>query len=281
MTRLYYEIIRDIPFSLSELDIRLQQSTGCDLMNLAALTANLPPAAVATKLGNCSAAVVPITSGEGVITGFANAVAAVLQHIGLQAGITRQYDVAGFGEAFGSKFDVVFAADDHKFLAFNLKTLKVVDNAQATAVGFVRALAATAELKSGGLYNREVLVLGLGPVGVYAVKELKKLGADIWVFDTDTARMEEFAGQYVGVKAARGIGEAIKGIDYVLDATPAAGIIGAEMIGPATVISCPGVPHGLTPEAGEKIGSRFIHDNLALGVATMAVQSILAAGIDS
>ncbi|MFX0200553.1 MAG: hypothetical protein ACFFCW_30915 [Candidatus Hodarchaeota archaeon] len=46
------------------------------------------------------------------------------------------------------------------------------------------------------------------------------------------------------------------------------------MIRPTTVISCPGVPHGLIPAAREKIGVAFVHDNLPLGVAAMALQSI-------
>lgn len=273
MTRLYYEIIKDIPSSLQELDRDLLRGTGHTLLSLAARTTNEPSATVEREIKNYTAAVVPVSSGAGVIPGFTDAVTAILRHIGLTAFVTRQSDVAGIGEAFDSGAEIFFAADDRQFLAFNLNSSRVVDNARATAAGFVQALAAAAETGGTPLAGREALVLGLGPVGAGAVAELQGLGAQVWVFDTDAAKLQAFAASH-DVRAAGDIGAAMDKIDYVLDATPAADIIDAGMLRAATVISCPGVPHGLTPPALEKISSRFIHDNLPLGVAVMAVQSI-------
>lgn len=273
LTRLYYEIIKAIPAALPEADQVLLRSTGHNLLGLAARTVGESYATVAGEVKNFTAAVVPVTSGAGVIPGFSAAVTAVLKHIGLSAFVTAQADVAGIGEAFNSKADIILAADDRQFLAFNLNTSLTVDNARATAAGFVQALAAAAEMKAGGLPGQEVLVLGLGPVGTHAVAELQKMRARIWVFDTDPARREAFAAVHQ-VQMADDIRTAMQKINYVLDATPAPEIIDAEMIQPATVISCPGVPHGLTPVALDKAGTRLIHDNLPLGVAVMAVKAI-------
>lgn len=278
MTRLSCESIKNIPESLEEVDRALLRSTGHTLLDLAARTVQESCAAIAKEIRNFSAAVVPISSGAGVIPGFARGVAAILRHIGLNAVVTNQSDIAGISEAFNRGVDIFFAADDNRFAAFNLKNSVVADNAEATAAGFVQALAAAAEMAKGGLTgtglaDKDVLVLGLGPVGAHAVKELQGLGSQVWVFDIDVAKLRTLAGRS-DIRIAVDIKTAMRKIDYVLDATPAAGIIDEDMICSDTVISCPGVPHGLTPAALQKIGGRFIHDNLPLGVATMAVQCL-------
>jgi pyrrolysine biosynthesis protein PylD len=278
LTRLSCEIIKSIPASLEEADRALLRSTGHTLLDLAARTVQESCAAIAKEIRNFSAAVVPISSGAGVIPGFARGVAAILRHIGVNAVVTNQSDIAGISEAFNHGVDIFFAADDNRFSAFNLKNSLAVDNAEATAAGFVQALASAAEMADGGLTgtglaDQDVLVLGLGPVGAHAVKELRRLGSRVWVYDLDVTKLRTLSGRG-DIRIAIDIKTAMRKIDYVLDATPAAGIIDEDMICSDTVISCPGVPHGLTPAALQKIGDRFIHDNLPLGVATMAVQCL-------
>ncbi len=274
MTRLYYEIIKDIPVSLPSLDRYLSERTGCDLLGLAARTASVPRAQVIEKIKECRASVVPVSAGQGVIPGFTEGVQAVLQYIGIKCVITEQSDIAGIGEAFSAKSNLLFAADDSKFLAINLKDMTVTENSRATAAVFVHALAAAAERSGHDLNGQEVLVLGLGPVGSYAVLELLKLGSRVTVFDTDTVKIRMFTGMYPGVREVNQVGEAMQTINFVVDATPASNIIDESMLYPGTLISCPGVPHGLTAEALAKIGNNFIHDNLSLGVAAMAVKSL-------
>jgi pyrrolysine biosynthesis protein PylD len=273
MTRLSYDMIRDLPLSLPAIDRGLVQSTGHTLLELAVRTLNLPYTTAAKKITDFTAAVVPISSGQGVIPGFAAATASILRHIGMKSFVTRQSDVGGMGEAFDKRADIVFAADDEKFLAFNLKNSTVVDNTWATAAGFVQALAAAAEMRKGGLRGSEVLVLGLGRVGTRAVHLLQLLGARIQVYDVNFERLGKFLESNGAVTIAPGIEEGMQRIDYIYDATPAAEIIDDKMIRPPTLVVCPGVPHGLTAAAKSKLGARFIHDNLPLGVAVMAVQS--------
>jgi pyrrolysine biosynthesis protein PylD len=274
MTRLYHKIIKDIPVSLPAQDQDLIKSTGHNLLSLAARATRMPYNAIVEEIKTYTAVVVPITSGEGVIPGFAESVSAILQHIGLKAQITEQPDVAGFGEALQSEADILFAADDLTFLAIHVRHKKVVDNSRATAEGFVQALSAAAEMRAKGLAGQKVLVLGLGPVGKYAVQALQKIEAEVWVFDTDETKLQKHLDTRGKVQVASNLETAFRTINYIIDATPAAEIIDETMIRPTTVISCPGVPHGLTAAARVKIGAAFIHDNLPLGVAVMVLQSI-------
>ena len=167
MTRLYHEMIKDLPQSLPDLDQNLQKSIGLSLFGLAARTTSLPVSILREKLKEYSSVVIPISAGKGIIPGFVDSVAAILNYVGLNSSITCQSDVAGLGEALSSKADILFAADDHQFLAMDLKKRKVIENPWATAHGFVEALAAATEKFAQGLEGREVLVLGLGPVGAF------------------------------------------------------------------------------------------------------------------
>jgi pyrrolysine biosynthesis protein PylD len=169
----------------------------------------------------------------------------------------------------------LFAADDRDFLALNVRDGVVVDNSRATAQGYVHALAAAAEMSAGGLADRKVLVLGLGPVGMNALQILQELGVQVWVYDIDSEKTKTCTETYPNLNIVDDIETVCRGIDYIIDATPAAGIITESMITKTTIIACPGVPHGLTPSARTQIGSRLIHDNLALGVAVMAVGSVI------
>lgn len=274
MTRLYYDIIKDIPQSMDILDHHLIRNTGFNLLGLAVLAADKNFDEVTNKINIYSSAVIPVTSGKGIIPGFAEAVQAILKHIGLQAFITSQPDVGGFGEAYEKGADLIFAADDKRFLVFNPESRRIVDNAWATAAGFVKALEGAAQKAGTILEGNDVLVLGLGPVGSYSVKELQKRKAKVWIFDTDPAKMEAAVQKYKDIQIVRSIEEAMNKINYVLDATPSAEIFKEEMIQPETIISSPGVPHGLTPGALLKIEGRLIHDKLPLGIATMAVQAL-------
>ena len=275
MTRLSQEWIKDIPRTLEEIDSHLSIRTGGTLLELAARAVGVDYAEVTRMLATQSAAVIPISSGAGVIPGFADAVAAVLGHLGMRTQITRGEDVAGLGEAVVERVNVLFVSDDQRFLAIHLDRRDVVDNVWATAIGFAEALSAAAECAGRTLVEQEVLVLGLGRVGQHAVRRLRRMGAYVRVFDIDAARMRTCLDEYPDVRGEEDPREASQRIDCILDATPAAEIIDASMIRPSTIISCPGVPHGLTREASKAVGNRFIHDILPLGVAVMAVACVV------
>ncbi|MFX0200551.1 MAG: hypothetical protein ACFFCW_30905 [Candidatus Hodarchaeota archaeon] len=147
MTRLYHKTIKDIPRALPIMEHDLLMSTGHNLLNLAARTTCVPYDTFIEEIENYTTAAVLISSGEGVIPGFVESVAAVLKQIGLKAWIVGQSDVAGFGEVLKNDADILFAADDLYFLAIHVRNKTVVDNARSTADGFVQALVAATEMK--------------------------------------------------------------------------------------------------------------------------------------
>ncbi len=65
-------------------------------------------------------AAVPVSSGEGVIPTFCNAVSAITGHLGMQSFITQRADVSGLTDAIRLGADIVFMADDSEFIALKL-----------------------------------------------------------------------------------------------------------------------------------------------------------------
>ena len=231
----------------------------------------LSPTSRCVQLHGAPIAAVPIETGEGVIPGFCVCVVATLLHLGCNAWTTTQPDVRGIQAAVAAGAGVLFLADDHRFIALNVTKGFSVDDDAATADGYVTALEAAA----GGLEGRDVLVIGLGPVGRAAVRRLAARGATPLVVDPDAERIE--AARDVGlefdtVSLPDGL---VRCDDLIFDASPAAGIIDAGAIRPGTIAAVPGMPSAFTPAAQEALGVRHIHEPLAIGVAVMAARALL------
>jgi pyrrolysine biosynthesis protein PylD len=214
-------------------------------------------------------ACVPVTTGEGLISGFSECVAVILRHMGWMASVTAQADVRGIQEAVDGAAEVLFMADDHRFVAVNVRKGRCVDDDPATAHGYVTALEAAA----GGLADRPVLLLGLGPVGRAAAGRLLARGVRLSVVEPDRERVELAAAQglvFENVELAEGLRRA----DLILDATPAPAVIDGAQIGPRTIAAVPGVPSAFTAAAQARLGVRHIHEPLAIGVAVMAARAL-------
>jgi len=278
MTRLAAGDIDHIADSLSGYDQDLRARTGSGLRGLACNAVGVQESMMTAILNQASARIVPVNWGAGQIRGFAAAVAAILNWIGLAARVTGGINVGGFVEAVESNCDLIFISDDDDFAAFNLARKKSVHNAAATGRGFAAGL----DLMAGGLHGREALVLGCGPVGVNAAAELLRRGARVTAYDPDPVRRRTVIGDR-SIAAMGDIFEtenpeaALRQHDCIVDATPVADIIGPEMIGPQTFVAAPGMPLGLTAAAVEKTGLRLLHDPLQIGVATMAVEALARA----
>jgi pyrrolysine biosynthesis protein PylD len=265
MTRLTPEMVALIPSTLKDYDEELKAKIGCSLRELAVKSANLGKGGLETsELNGTMAGVVPITSGEGVINGFCEAVASIINHVGIHAFTTENTDISGITEALDKGADILFVADDFCFAALNLSKRKYVGNAQATALGYVTAL----ELAANGLKKKRVLVIGAGKVGRNAIKYLTEKNALVTVVDKRLDRARKVKGKNVRVSSS--IEKAIKGVNLVLNASPA--VLQDEWIRPETILVSPGVPLGLSKKGREKIGNRLIHDPLQIGVAVMAVK---------
>ena len=269
MTRLKPTDVSHIPETLDRYDKELKQKTGCTLLEIAVEAARTN-AAAGRLLKKTVAAVVPITSGGGVIEGFSLAVTAILNHVGVKAITTRETDVAGIAEAYEKDSHLLFVADDKIFVAINLLTNRVVDNATATAKAYVAAL----DRMANGLIGKPVLVIGVGHVGRAAVEDLILRKAIPLAVDVNRLRvrtLKETFGRKVTV--FRTLTEAMKHTDFVINTAPARNIIKAKMINANTLISAPAIPLGLTTAGLRKAERHLVHDSLELGVATMAVEA--------
>lgn len=268
MTRLTSKEMPGVAANLDDYDAELFSKTGFNLRGLACCAAGFDETAFSGRVSTSKAAVVPLSCGEGVIDGFCEAVQRILAHLGCDAAVTLQSNAAGLEEAYAKRSALIFLADDDRFLAVNTREFGVVNNAEATGMGFAWGL----HRMAGGVAGRPVLVLGLGPVGRAAVSTFLQLGADVWVHDIDPGRVRQFSG--VPVKTESDLQSALRRHRLILDATPASSILRPEDIQPDTYVSAPGVPHGLTAGALRKIAGRFLHDRLEIGVAVMAVLAV-------
>ena len=265
MTRLTEDVIRDVPLRISDLDRELEGKVGMNMRELACHAMNVNIKSI--DLGSYTAAIVPITSGKGIIEGFSRSVAAAVRATGMRPLVTDSFDVAGISEAFTSGADIIFMADDEKFIALNTMTGSFSDNIWSTARAYVTAL----KLADGGLEGKRVLVIGAGRVGTEAVKLLRKEGATVDVTDILPHKATDLESRFGGVRAIGDVSTAIIDNRLILNASP--GKIPGRLIQEGAVISSPGVPYAFDEE-GERRAKMIIHDVLPLGVAVMAIASI-------
>jgi len=267
--RLSSKLLIGLDKELDNYNKDLSGKTGCSLREIASNAAGTTERKVREASNSTPVAVVPITAGKGIIECFAQAVQSIVSYIGFTSFVTHDYDVAGLAEGINRGAKIIFLADDNCFIAINLSSGLVVDNAEATGRGYVAAL----ECLAGELRARRVLVIGAGRVGRSAVGALKRLGANVAVFDIDRAKVEILVKEYEVIKEEK-LADALPRYTILLDASPAAEIIQAEHIRPDTVIAACGIPLGLSNEAYSMVRERLVHDPLQIGVATMLAMAV-------
>lgn len=272
MTRLTVMHIQEAKEQLQRIDLELHRQAQTDLRGVALRTAGIEENRSGELPRGSRLAVVPMTSGKGMIFGFAEAVCGIAAHVGFHAWKTSGSDVAGIAEAYANGADILMLADDHRFVAINTWSRSITDNDRATGEGFAVLL----DMMAHGVAGRACGVIGCGPVGSASALRLAQMGAELTVCDIDEDRARRLASEIravagMKIRWVRELKALTDSNRCIVDATPASRIIDADAIGPDTVIVAPGVPHGLTPEALTRIGPRFYHDVLPLGVATMAL----------
>lgn len=263
MTRLTPDLIEGVPDDKLDLDSRLLKMTGKTVKGLALESAGLEEGDI--DLTSYRVAVVPITSGLGVIGGFSASVDAIVRRLGMDSHVTKGTDVNGFAEGIDEGVDLIMMADDYKFVAYNTRTSRQVDNSYGTALGYSVALKNAA----GGLDGKDVLVIGAGLVGGWAVRILKDMGANVTVTDILYEKARALQDKY-GVVATEDVGAAISSHGLILNAAPAT--FPGSLIAEGAIISTPGVPHYFDEE-GRRKAKAIIHDPLEIGTAVMAVNS--------
>lgn len=265
MTRLTEGMIEDLPEKARLRSIELKKQIGMDLKTLAFKSVGGDPDGY--ELSKYLAASVPITSGLGVIGGFSLSVQAILEEMGFRSFVTSKPDVDGVYEALEKGADLIFAADDLRFLAYNVRSGIYSENTTSTAAGYIEAL----DVRAKGLKGKEVLVIGAGRVGSEAVRILTEKGAKVSVTDSVPEKAEAVALEF-GALAINDREKAISSNRYIMNASP--GLIAGNLISEGAVIASPGIPYSFDSE-GESKSDVIIHDPLNIGTAVMAAKCVI------
>ena len=253
----------------------LIKKTGSSLKELALDAAGFDPLCAPLDLAACTVAVIPVTAGQGTIKGFSEALCAIATYLGFPAFITETSDVAGLVEAYQSAATIVLMADDHLYVAINLKTRRVAGNDEATAKGYTAALRRMA----GGLTGKEILLIGLGPLGTYAAQALLQEDSGLIIHDLvrekETALLKSCTREeQQRIMAGLSLEQALSRTHLIFDASPGAAFISAASLPTDAIISAPGLPLGLDATAAQKFADRLIHEPLQIGTAVMLFQAL-------
>ncbi|MDD2414944.1 MAG: 3-methylornithyl-N6-L-lysine dehydrogenase PylD [Eubacteriaceae bacterium] len=266
MTRLFKTDIDTITAQMNTYDSIFQKQTGYTMEEIARKAANIHDFPQKP-----SVAAIPVTSGLGIISGFAQTVAAILHHCHVDAEATPRSDVTGLQLACQNGRQIAFMADDDTFTAIGTSKPLLSDNGYATGQGFATALCAA--MKSRGIAPRgkEALVLGAGPVGTAAAQTLMKAKMKVAVYDIDIRKSQRLAET---IRADHCLQETpdYRSYRYIVDATTAGDFIDDQDVTPDTIIAAPGMPRGVSDAACQK--ATVIHNTLELGVMTMYYQCV-------
>lgn len=262
MTRLITDWIADIQLNIKDCERDLKEKTGYDFVTLAAKSTGFSASDINRASSEIKIGVIPITTGLGVIDSFTQSVAAVVKQMGFKSFVTESSDIDGIYEAYKNGADIIYLADDNRFIAMNLHKKKVADNNHATAIGYVTAL----EGIEGSLTAKEVLLLGYGVVGREILKSLQKKGAVVSAYDKENYKMSLLSKNDVYT-----IDNPSNIVNYrlIIDATSEGGWIHKDMLHKDFWMVAPGIPLSLDEEAYADNSSRVIHDYLQIGVAVM------------
>ena len=165
-------------------------------------------------LSRFTAAAVPVTSGLGIIGGFAKSVDAITARLGMRSYVTEGTDVAGFAEAVGKGADIIMMSDDPMFISYNTLERRYTDNSWGTAMGYAVCLKNAAK----GVEGKDVLVVGSGRVGTWATKILIGWGANVTVTDIVHEKAEALTS--LGAKAERNVEKAVSDNTLLINAAP-------------------------------------------------------------
>lgn len=294
MTRLKEDWITSMAEEMAETEGTLKRRTGYTYRQLAARAAEMTDAVFCEKTKDIRAGVITITTGEGKIGSFAESIAGILRHMSIPTEIMERTDVDGLYEAHEKKLDVVFMADDDRFLGINLKNGKIGENNLGTAKGFVAALEGAIEVEErkleqvlkeepqmeenasaekcteaagkSPLYKKDILIIGCGIVGRLMAKEVHQRGGNVVCWDMDPLRLEAMTKEgYEVLNAPHQISE----YKYILDASSSGSWIEPGLLHPDSLYVSPGVPLSLTKEAEKEKKDQMVHDLLQIGVASM------------
>lgn len=267
MTRLKQDDVAKIATTLGDYNAELVRMTGCSLREIAAQAVGKGVSEdYAQKL---KVAVIPMTCGQGIIEGFVESVASIISYLGFNVVITKNRDAGGVAEAVQNGSEILFMADDDRFVAVNVRTGKVSDNGDATGKGYVAGLVNMCD----GLEGKKVLVIGAGPVGTGVALALIRFGAEVSIYDIDLSASQRLTGELIkqgyAAKIETDFDVALGRHCILVDACPTGEFIMLRHISEDTMIAAPGIPLGVQAACVAQLSNRLLHDPLQIGVATM------------
>ena len=268
MTRLKTEWIDYMLDGMNDYNSSLKAKTGFDLAGLTMDTFGISKEKYDRLTGSLLVAAVPVTQGEGIISSFSESVAAIVSSMGFRTYVSEDTDVEGIYGSILMDADVVYMADDTRYLAFSRDNGSFGENNYATALGFIMVMRAMMKKAGLDISKEKILVIGNGLVGEEAVQILLNHGIDFDMYDKDPKAVEAFRDLDTG-KYILSSPEEIKDYRFILDFTNEGGWLKDEMLGTDVIYASPGVPLSLDEKAAERLQNTAVYDNLEIGTAMM------------
>ena len=212
------------------------------------------------------AAVIPVTSGLGIIGGFSEAVGAILRHCQVETLVSDKTDVAGLQTAYQTNCKIAFLADDDVCAAFGIGSAVQSDNGYATGRGFASALIEAMKKRGVNPAGEQILIIGAGPVGTAAAQYVDEQLAIPVICDLEHKKAADFAATMERA-VCMPTPPVLNQFAYIIDASTSADFITTADVTEETIIAAPGMPCGATTGAKEK--ATVIHNPLELGIMSM------------
>ncbi|MBQ4468495.1 MAG: 3-methylornithyl-N6-L-lysine dehydrogenase PylD [Firmicutes bacterium] len=268
MTRLKTEWIDYMLEGMNSYNESLRTKTGFDLKGLVMDTFGISQERYERLASKLLVASVPVTQGEGIIGSFSESVCAIVKSMGFMTYVSEETDVDGLYSAILTDADVIFMADDTRYLAFSRDNGSFGENNYATALGFIMVMRAMMRKAGLDISKEKILVIGNGLVGEEAVQILLNHNVDFDMYDKDPKALEAFIGLETG-KYVLNSADEIKNYKYILDFTNEGDWLKGEMLSDGVIYASPGVPLSLTEKALERLQNTAVYDNLEIGTAMM------------
>ena len=271
MTRLRTEWIDYMLSGMEAYNMRYMERTGTDLSGLVMESYGIDVPKMERFRKELKLAAVPVTQGEGIIGSFSDSICAILRSMGFSAFVPEETDVDGIYSSLRAGADILFMADDIRYLAFsagNAGQVRYGENNYATALGFINTMKAMMRKAEKEITEEKLLVIGYGLVGKEACVMLDSMGADFSMYDKDPEALERFREDNPE-RAVLPAPEDIRNYRFILDFTNEGGWLRDEYLAEGVIYASPGVPLSLDEKAAERLQKTSFYDNLEIGTAMM------------
>ena len=216
-----------------------------------------------SKYNNELIGIIPITSGKGKIDLFSESIHETLNLFNINSFITKNTDVSGYYEAIEKKADIILMADDNTYLAFNINKKKITNNNYATGKIYSNILIHSNTISC----KKEVLVIGLGNVGIPAIINFLNNNYDVYIYDINSILIKKIIKKYPKLKEYSLLSN--KKFHKIFEATPSKNTIKESMITKNTIISTPGIPRAISEYLENKYNISLIMEPLGIGTIGM------------